>query len=105
MAAPLTPHQSDTPRTDEFSNQLRGLGVGYYQAIDFARQLERENAALKKRAESAEKEAVDFWQTTDGVLPRIRELIRSYKDRYGAAHTKDFDDAVKSLESILERTQ
>ncbi len=38
--------QSTTPRTDKFASQLRGLGTGYYQALDFARQLETELVAM-----------------------------------------------------------
>lgn len=31
-----------TPRTDDFASVMRGLGIGYYQALAFARQLESE---------------------------------------------------------------
>ncbi len=38
-----------TPETDAFCSQIRGLGTGYYQAIDLSRKLERErNEALKE---------------------------------------------------------
>lgn len=47
---------SATPRTEAFCAPERGLGTGYYQALDFARGLEREliaaqaeNATLKER--------------------------------------------------------
>jgi len=36
-----------TPRTDEFASQLRGLGTGYYQALEFARSLERDLIAAR----------------------------------------------------------
>lgn len=35
-----------TPKTDKFAAEHRGLLIGYYQALDFARELERENAYL-----------------------------------------------------------
>jgi len=38
---------SDTPETDAFANQLRGLGTGYYEALDFARDLERKLALCR----------------------------------------------------------
>lgn len=42
---------SDTPETDAFANQLRGLGTGYYEALDFARKLERERDEARKEVE------------------------------------------------------
>jgi hypothetical protein len=45
--------ETPTPRTDSFTSEMRGLGTGYYQAIDFARTLERENATLTKQLDEA----------------------------------------------------
>lgn len=40
-----------TPRTEQFAATPRGLGTGYYQALHFARQLERELAGLRQAME------------------------------------------------------
>lgn len=40
-----------TPRTDAFASEVRGLGTGYYQALDEMRKLEHELAAEKKELE------------------------------------------------------
>lgn len=42
---------SDTPETDAFAAPVRGLGTGYYQALAFARKLERERNEARKDAE------------------------------------------------------
>jgi hypothetical protein len=42
---------SDTPRTDAEAKERSAVGNGYYVHIDFARELERENAKLQEMAE------------------------------------------------------
>ena len=73
---------SDTPRTDQntldaLKKKLHGMAISYDGLVlaDFARQLERENAALR-----ADKERLDFmdhnavpwaWRPTDGSPPLV----------------------------------
>jgi hypothetical protein len=42
---------SDTPRTDSLTNPLTGIKPTIYVVFEHARQLERENEALRKDAE------------------------------------------------------
>ena len=72
-----------TPRTDKFASHERGLGSGYYEAIGFARILERELAETKAKLD-AEHELACVLQSQvdnhDATLAQVRSCLQAKLD-------------------------
>lgn len=64
---------SDTPRTD---SALRHIGQWKVVYVDFARDLERENAELRKQLEQAEARCRLLQVVADEAHSKLREYVR-----------------------------
>lgn len=108
---------SDTPETDAFASQLRGLGTGYYQALDFARALERRaiaaEAKLAKWGSELSKvmpaDFKDWWQNSREEWPEIARMVieglhKQVKlaDRAAEARVKELEEKRKDISSCRD---
>jgi len=101
--------QTDTPETDAFASQLRGLGTGYYQALDFARALERRAIAAEAKLAKWESELSkvmpadfkDWWQNSRDEWPEVASMVIEGLRKQVEMTDKAADARVKELESAL----
>ena len=98
---------SDTPRTDAHTRQLIDT-LQHPHWIEFARQLERENAALLKRLESS-----DQWDDYNSIksLQRenaaLRAAIQRIKNEWAALVNceDELDDAIRAAIDAAKKKQ
>ena len=108
---------SDTPETDAFASQLRGLGTGYYQALDFARALERRAIAAEAKLAKwgSELSAVmpadfkDWWQNSREEWPEVASMVIEGLRKQVEMTDKAAETRVKELEEantdLIQRLQ
>jgi hypothetical protein len=75
--------QTDTPETDAFASQLQGLGIGYYQALDFARKLERQRNAAEAMVKELEAEVASAnirMEDLDQLLEKTIKTRNNFKE-------------------------
>ncbi len=85
-----------TPQTDSFANQLRGLGTGYYQALDFARGLERDLITAKETIEACRERIRIEERRADGKGNRLA------KER-AEAHCKRLSLECEELRNTIKK--
>ena len=59
------------------------------------------DAAIAKLQAAPPIEPVGMREALENAVPRMLELTRFYKSKQGAAHTQDFDEAIKQAQAAL----
>jgi tRNA nucleotidyltransferase/poly(A) polymerase len=94
-----------TPLTDEFARQMYKSGIDCHhdgqQAINFARQLERANAALVEENKKLNTDLVEAQCNRNEVVSQLRSELATYKEKAGRASKTLADMA--SMESSPSR--
>jgi predicted DNA-binding protein len=65
-----------TKETDAFASHTRALGTGYYQALDFARNIERQRDALAE----ALREIIETVSNSDTAYTIAEEALAQLKE-------------------------
>lgn len=78
-----TTNASETPETDAFTSIPRGLGTGYYQAVEKMKKIEKERNASQAREDELAK-ALEEIASPDEPIDDPRETARKALEAHRA---------------------